>query len=40
VLEKALRKHPEDRDLIAALAAYAGQAGDAAAARRYRDRLQ
>jgi Flp pilus assembly protein TadD len=39
-LEQALRRHPEDRDLLMTLAAYSSEAGDEAAARRYRDRVQ
>jgi tetratricopeptide (TPR) repeat protein len=39
-LERALRQHPRDRDLLSALAAYARDAGDAAAAEKYMRRLQ
>lgn len=39
-LERALRQHPEDRDLLSALAAYARDAGDNAAADKYMQRLQ
>ena len=39
-LERALRKHPQDRDLLSALAAYARDAGDTAAADKYMQRLQ
>lgn len=38
-LERALREHPTDRDLLEALAAYAREAGDTAAAAEYMKRL-
>lgn len=40
VLEQALREHPNDPDLLSALAAYARNAGDEAAAQKYMRRLQ
>ena len=40
VLQQALLRHPNDPDLLTALAAYARQAGDEAAAHKYIERLQ
>jgi predicted CXXCH cytochrome family protein len=40
ILERALRQHPKDRELLAALAAYARDAGNEAAASEYMRRLQ
>jgi predicted Zn-dependent protease len=39
VLEAALRRRPADQDLLAALAAYAGEAGDTRRAKAYAKRL-
>lgn len=40
VLEKALGRNPDDRDLLSALAAYATQVGDQAGALKYAQRLR
>ncbi|MDH5265222.1 MAG: tetratricopeptide repeat protein, partial [Betaproteobacteria bacterium] len=39
-LEQAHRRHPGNRDILEALAAYAAEAGDAAAAARWRGRRE
>jgi tetratricopeptide (TPR) repeat protein len=39
-LEQAHRRHPGNRDILEALAAYAAEAGDAAAAARWRGRIE
>lgn len=40
VLQQALQRHPGDRSLLMALAMYAEEAGDAAAAQQYRERAR
>jgi len=40
ILRSALARHPDDRDLLQALAGYARESGDAAAATQYEQRLR
>ena len=39
VLERTVGRFPDDREILGALAEYANELGDAARARRYRERL-